>query len=364
MIKKHAIIPIFISHHGCPNDCAFCNQKKITAHEKPMSLSEMRAQVEQYLSTLDPNSTQIELAFYGGSFTGIPSDQQEEYLKAAHEYLKASKIHGIRLSTRPDYMDLEVIERLIKYEVALVELGVQSLDEEVLLASKRGYQADVVYESVNKLRSAGIQVGIQLMIGLPKDTFEKAMDTTEKVISLQPTTLRIYPTLVIQDTLLQSLYQQGTYIPLDLETAVIWTTAMSKRFKAAGIPIIRMGLQPTDLITQGSSVLAGPFHPAFRQLVESRLIRDEITTKLHSQQAISSSITEIHLTLTSNQKTQSLLIGQKRCNLHFFQAHGYQVTIVIDQNLPDGEVGIKVSPFSLPPPLAGSSLATATTEKI
>ncbi len=340
MNKQHAIIPIFISHEGCPNDCVFCNQRRITAHEKPMSLIEMATQVEQYLSTLYHEKTHIELAFYGGSFTGLPVDQQDSYLSAAYDYLKKGKIHGIRLSTRPDYIDPDIIERLKSYEVSLVELGVQSLDDEVLLESKRGYTEEVVYKSVKLLQEAGISVGIQLMIGLPKDNFDKVLATTQKVVALNPATLRIYPTLVIQDTLLQKLYEEGAYTPIDLDTAVTWSAAMAQPFKAAGIPIIRMGLQATDLITQGESVLAGPFHPAFRQLVESRLIRDKISTFLKRNQE-GTPITEMHL--SSNLKTQSLLIGQKRCNLTYFQDQGYKVTFSIEAELKDEEIGINLS---------------------
>lgn len=309
-----------------------------------MTISQMRLQIEEYLSTLKPETTKIELAFYGGSFTGIPSDTQESYLRTAHEYLEDGKIHGIRLSTRPDYMDDEVINRLKRYQVALVELGVQSLDEEVLLASKRGYKSDVVYESVDKLHKAGIQVGIQLMIGLPLDSLEKTIETTNKVLAFHPSCIRIYPTLVIQDTLLQTLYQEGSYTPLDLETAVTWTAIMALTFKNNNIPIIRMGLQPTDLITKGESVLAGPFHPAFRQLVESRLIRDQITNWLSTQ----STLTNIKPTaintfqVFSNPKTQSLLIGQKRSNLDHFNALGYKMTVGVRTELEDGEIEIEI----------------------
>lgn len=335
MNKKHAIIPIFITHEGCPNDCAFCNQKKITAYEKPMSLSEMKEQVKQYLSTLNPDSTYIELAFYGGSFTGIPDQHQEMYLKTAYDYLKGGHIHNIRLSTRPDYLGAEVLERLKRYKVGVVELGVQSLDDQVLLESKRGYKSECVYEGVNRLREAGIQVGIQLMLGLPGDTYDQLMETTEKVINLRPAAVRIYPTLVIQDTHLKALYDEGAYIPLDLETAVAWTAAMAKRLKADHIPIIRMGLQPTELISQGQSVVAGPFHPAFGQLVKSRLIRDEITTWLSEEQKISQFK---EFKVISNPKTQSLLIGQRRCNLEYFRAQGYKVGVGVEIDLADGEI--------------------------
>lgn len=336
MKKKHAVIPIFISHEGCPNDCAFCNQKKITAHEKPMTISEMDNQVKEYISTIDANSTYIELAFYGGSFTGIPEHQQELYLKNAYSYLKKNIIHGIRLSTRPDYISDEVINRLLKYEVALVELGVQSLDDNVLAASKRGYKSEIVCNSVKKLKQANIKVGIQLMIGLPEDTPEKTLETVKRVICFNPATIRIYPTLVIQDTLLSELYREGVYKPLDLDSAVKWTAEMVKLFRRKNIPIIRMGLQPTDLITEGKSVIAGPFHPAFRQLVESYLLKEKMMDFIEKNNN-----EDKNWVVISNAKTQSLWIGQHRSNIIYFEKRGYKLYSQINNELKDGEITLK-----------------------
>ncbi|MBC7961183.1 MAG: radical SAM protein, partial [Vallitaleaceae bacterium] len=297
-------------------------------------------QSEKYLSTLNAEVTHIELAFYGGSFTGIPPQQQIDYLSVAQGYLLSGRIHGIRLSTRPDYINEEVIKRLKYFGVGLVELGVQSLDEEVLVASKRGYHEEVVAQSVQMLHSAGILVGIQLMIGLPKDTLEKVLTTVEKVIQLQPVALRIYPTLVIQDTLLQTLYEEGVYEPLDLETAVEWTAKMARRFYEEDIPIIRMGLQPTEWITEGQSVIAGPFHPAFRQLVESRLLRDEIMSWLKQQQKEHSD--DKNFIVSCNRFTQSILIGQKRKNIEFFQSLGYHMVVNNNEKLAKGKIELSI----------------------
>lgn len=311
-------------------------QKKITAHENPMTISEMDNQINEYLSTIDTASTYVELAFYGGSFTGIPESLQELYLSNAYTYLKENRIHGIRLSTRPDYISDEVIKRLLHYEVALVELGVQSLDDDVLIASKRGYKSEIVYKSVEKLKRANIGVGIQLMIGLPEDSLEKVLKTTKQVIEFKPITIRIYPTLVIQDTLLSELFSKGIYKPLDLDTAVKWTAEMVKLFRKQNINIIRIGLQPTDLITQGKAVITGAFHPAFRQLVESYLLKEKMIKTLEAENKKNKNWIVI-----SNLKTQSLWIGQHRSNIVCFEKQGYKIFSQINNELKDGEIIFK-----------------------
>ena len=266
--RKHVNIPIFISHEGCPNDCVFCNQRKITAKVDAMTLPEVSEQIKTYYSTLE-DGTYIEIAFFGGSFTGIDVPLQEQYLKIAYEQKKAGKIHAIRLSTRPDYISQDVLDRLRFYEVDTIELGVQSLDQEVLKASNRGHLVTDVYEAVQLIQAYGFRLGIQLMVGLPLDTKERAVLSAKLTALLRPDFVRIYPTLVIKDTKLLELTKDGRYQPLSLDCAVDWTKEMYQVFLTSHIPVIRMGLQPTDLITEGKEVLYGPFHPAFRQLVES-----------------------------------------------------------------------------------------------
>ncbi|MDF2544154.1 MAG: radical protein [Herbinix sp.] len=326
--QKHVNIPIFISHEGCPNDCVFCNQRKITAKASAMTLPEISEQIQTYCSTLD-DKTYIELAFFGGSFTGIDTTLQESYLKLAAEYKKAGKIHAIRLSTRPDYISRDILDRLKYYMVDTIELGVQSLDTEVLKASNRGHQISDVYQAAALIKSYGFHLGIQLMVGLPEDTKERAVLSSKLTALLKPEFVRIYPTLVIKETELLNLYQQGRYHPLSLEEAVDWTKEMYRVFLHNQIPVIRMGLQPTELIAEGKEVLYGPFHPAFRQLVESAYFLDLMHLKLT---ALSPTIDQNStINIRCNPKDLSQVIGHKRKNMVFLEKTYPYIQIVPDK---------------------------------
>lgn len=310
--KKHVNIPIFISHEGCPNDCVFCNQRKITAKANAMTMQEIEEQIKTYCSTLD-DTTYVELAFFGGSFTGIDTKLQENYLKLAAEYKRRGKIHAIRLSTRPDYISEDILDRLKLYEVDTIELGVQSLDEEVLKASNRGHLVVDVYRAVSLIKSYGFQLGIQLMVGLPKDTKEKSILSSKLTVLLKPDFIRIYPTLVIKETELSELSLRGEYHPLSIKEAVDWTKEMYKIFLTNHIPVIRMGLQPTDLIAEGKEILDGPFHPAFRQLVESDYFLDLMKDKLNIQYDQQDRPQPIKI--LCNPVDLSQVIGHKRSNI-------------------------------------------------
>lgn len=328
--KKHVNIPIFISHEGCPNDCVFCNQRKITAKAKAMTISEITEQIENYCSTIG-RETYTELAFFGGSFTGIATELQEEYLGLAYEYKQTGRIHAIRLSTRPDYINPEILDRLKQYGVDIIELGVQSLDEEVIRASKRGHQVSDVYYAASLIKSYGFQLGIQLMVGLPEDTKERTIRTAKLTALLKPDFVRIYPTLVIRETELAQLSHLGIYNPLTLEIAVDWTKEMYKVFLTAQIPVIRMGLQPTDLITEGKEVLYGPFHPAFRQLVESEFFYDLINEKLKQHKDAIHESSQIKI--LCNPKDISQVIGHKRKNITELKKVYHNIEIIADSNV-------------------------------
>ncbi len=327
---KHVNIPIFISHEGCPNDCVFCNQRKITSKNKAMSLQEVTEQIDTYYSTLD-DKTYIELAFFGGSFTGIDQRLQEKYLSLAFEYKKAGKIKAIRLSTRPDYINEDILDRLKLYEVDIIELGVQSIDEEVLKASNRGHQISHVYKAVGLIKAYGFRLGIQLMVGLPGDTKERAILSSKLTALLKPDCVRIYPTLVIKETNLLELCRQGQYIPLSLEEAVDWTKEMYQVFINMQIPVIRMGLQPTDLIAEGKEVLYGPFHPAFRQLVESAYFLDHIENKLSKQASLLTK--DANIKILCNPKDLSQVIGHNKSNMIKLKKDFPHIHVVSDKDI-------------------------------
>lgn len=278
-MKKHAIIPVFISHRGCPNDCVFCNQKRITARSGDVTAADARRTIEEHLSTLEKmNLETVELAFFGGSFTGIPLEEQCAFLSLAKEYKDAGRIDKIHLSTRPDYINREILDNLKAYGVDVIELGVQSFDEEVLALSGRGHDARVVFESSALIKDYGFTLGIQLMVGLPGDTLEKCIFSARQTVRIAPAIARIYPTVVLRDTVLHDRMLAGLYTPLSEEEAVLRSKAMYEILDDAGINIIRVGLKSSDIMASETA-----FHPAFRQLVEGRIARERLETGLGAE---------------------------------------------------------------------------------
>lgn len=292
-------------HKGCPHDCVFCNQKNITGQDHVSSIQEARTTIDAFLNSIGKHEEKsyIEVAFFGGSFTGIPKAQQVEYLELTKTYIDAGLIDGIRLSTRPDYIDKNILEFLKTYHVKTIELGVQSLDEDVLLSSNRGHSVEVVDRSCQLIKRFGFKLGLQMMIGLPKDSLEKSLKTAEHIIRLKPDMVRIYPTIVIEGTDLALHYQNKTYHPLSMDEAVDWTAKIYKLFMRESIPVIRMGLQSSEALDQA---LAGPYHPSFRQLVESQLYFDALVRVLKENKKTS---------LYVHPKAISDVVGQKRSNL-------------------------------------------------
>ena len=280
-MKKHAIIPIFIPHKGCPNDCVFCNQRKITARSEDVTREDISKTVDTYMSTLgEMNVETIELSFFGGSFTGIPMEEQREYLAVAKEYKDSGIIQKIHLSTRPDYINREILDNLKAYSVDVIELGVQSFAEPVLKASGRGHNASCVYEACRLIKEYGFTLGIQLMIGLPEDTYEFDVFSAKEAVSLGPDIARLYPTVVIKDTALWDMMECGKYVPMAKEDAVMRTAAMYKILTDAGINVIRVGLKSSDIISDEGNT-AGTFHPAFRQLVEGFLAKESLEKQVN-----------------------------------------------------------------------------------
>ena len=291
-MKKHAIIPVFIPHRGCPNDCVFCNQKAITARTADVTPEDVRNTIEQYLPTLmGRDLDEIELAFFGGSFTGIPIEEQSAFLEVAKEYKDKGLITKIHMSTRPDYINEEILDNLKKYDADTIELGVQSFDEEVLKASNRGHDAEVVYKACELIKQYGFTLGIQLMIGLPCDTPEKSIESARKAATIKPQIARLYPTVIIKDTALFDMYKAGVYKPIDHETMVDTVAEMYKILTGSGVNVIRVGLKSTDLINDGddSEVAGNSYHPAFKQLALGKIAREIIEERIREMfpQAVS-----------------------------------------------------------------------------
>ena len=264
MAHKRLIIPIFIPFGGCPHKCVFCDQEGISAAKKMPTPAEASETIDLYLSTWKGNGVR-EAAFYGGSFTGLPEPVQKKYLDAAAPYLRDGRLHELRLSTRPDYIDGHICEFLKGHGVATVELGAQSMDGHVLRLSGRGHGPEATVNAVRELKDADFRVGLQFMPGLPGDTHDTVIETTKRIIALAPDFVRVYPSIVLRDTALHRMYLAGKYTPWPLDEMVNVCVEVKRLLDMAGVPVIRMGLQPTKELE--SSIAAGPYHPSFRQLV-------------------------------------------------------------------------------------------------
>lgn len=343
-MKKHAIIPIFIPHSGCNNDCVFCNQKIITARTKPVLPSDVTGIIDTYLNTIkDTTAETVEVAFFGGSFTGIPIEEQTAFLEIAQKYKSAGKIDKIHLSTRPDYIDREILDNLKAHDVNIIELGVQSFDEEVLRLSKRGHLVSDVYKACDLIKEYGFTLGIQLMIGLPGDTMAKSIESAKKAAMLKPSLARLYPTVILEDTELADMYKAGNYRPFSEEVTVNICKEMYKILVASGITVMRVGLKSTDLVTNESDLGSG-YHPAFRQLVEGEIAKEQILTQLSALtpkelKGDKMPTNKRNIIFASNPKTFSNLIGHKAVNKKFFSKNfsALNITYRADDDIPAGK---------------------------
>lgn len=323
------IIPFFIPHAGCPHQCVFCNQTNITGQHSPTRAEDIAATIERYLATSHSKAFSlgegrspinnhrstignpgVHVAFYGGSFTALPLIEQESYLEATWPFIESGRIRAIRLSTRPDCISGAVLDLLKRYRVTTVELGAQSMDDRVLTLAGRGHSARDTVRAVSLLRERRFAVGIQLMPGLPGDSADTFRATVDTVIGLKPDFVRLYPALVIKGTPLERLYRAGKYGPLTLDAAVSICREAYTKFEGAGISVVRMGLQPTEELERPGTVLAGPWHSAFRQLVESSIFLDKMRAALSGESG-----TRRTAVFEVNPRDISAAIGQRRGNI-------------------------------------------------
>lgn len=327
MSKKEYIIPIFIPFLGCPHDCAFCNQVKITNYKDNINKENTIRQINQYLSYFPKNENLKEIAFFGGSFTGLDEKVMISYLEIALNYKKKGIIDRIRLSTRPDYINNSILDILKKYEVDVIELGIQSLDNEILNANERGHSKEDSIRASKLIKDYGFKLGHQIMPGLYKDSFDKAIKTGLESIKMNPDMVRIYPTLVIKDTKLEKLYKEGLYKPLSLDETIEISSRLYMIYSYKKIPVIRIGLQPTENINEKKDVIAGPFHPSIRQLVETNIHKiylEELINKYGLKNKI-----KIHI---SNREI-SIIAGNKKANKnYFYKKYGLVINFENDEN--------------------------------
>jgi len=272
-MPRHYTIPVFVPELACPNRCVFCNQRNISGTLCQPSDQEIDEIIRQRLETI-PEGSEVEIGFFGGNFTGIPLAEQEHLLQLANKYLLKGEVSSIRISTRPDYIDLKRLELLSRYGVRTIELGAQSLDEEVLKMTGRGHTVEDVRNASRLILEKGFLLGLQMMIGLPGDSPEKSLQTATEIVRLGATSTRIYPTLVIKDTELETLYRKGKYQPLSIDEAAMWTKEIVPVFELAGVKIIRLGLHPSEGLLQGTGLVSGPFHVSFAELVYTEIWND------------------------------------------------------------------------------------------
>lgn len=321
---KKGNISLFIPHLGCLHKCSFCNQNTITGKQTQPGADDVRAAVE---TALRKKNYDYEIAFFGGSFTAIDREYMLSLLKAAYDYVKDGRVNGIRISTRPDCIDEEVLDVLKKYGVTSIELGAQSMDDEVLRANFRGHTAEDVENASRLIKSFGFELGLQMMTGLYLDTDEKAVETAKKLIALSPDTIRIYPTVVLKNTYLAKLYEDELYKPQTVDDAANLCTKIVPMFEKAGIRVIRLGLHSSPELKK--NMIAGAFHDSFGEIVKSRYMLNKILKYPPADYEI-----------VVNSKSVSQLKGQQKRNIYFLMEEGYNIKVTVNDKVAAGDIKI------------------------
>lgn len=308
-MARNRIIPIFVANLGCPHRCVFCDQRRIAGVQRAVTPAEVSELLRLGLERSGPGA---EAAFYGGSFTAVPPDYQQQLLDAAAPFLQSGQLSALRVSTRPDAVNTETVERLWRGGVRTVELGCQSMDDGVLLVSGRGHDRQAVLQATELLRQRGFHVILQMMTGLPGSSDKTDLETARALADLRPDGVRIYPTVVVCGTELEAWYRQGRYQPQTVEEAVVLCARILELFLERGIPVLRIGLQPTDALSGGDAV-AGPYHPALGELVKSRLYRNR------AEKLLAPMTGEAMAVLGVAPNRISWMTGQRGCNLRWLE---------------------------------------------
>lgn len=327
-MKKHANISLFVPHLGCKFRCTFCNQVGITSHIDVPHAADVKAAVETAVSSPNYDCGNTELAFFGGSFTAIEPKYMLELLNAAAPFVKDGTVKGIRLSTRPDAIDGNILTLLKEYGVTAIELGAQSMDNEVLILNRRGHTAEDVERASELIKQYGFELGLQMMTGLYGSSDEKDLQTAERLIGLSPQTARIYPTIVIKNTALAELYRKGEYVPQALQSSVKLCARLLDKFENGGVRVIRVGLHSVS----PDSYIAGPFHPSFGELCEGERFYNTISQSLKSRG---------DYTVFANPRDISKVTGQKKNNIERLKKQGFNCTVRGDNSVPNGSVKIQ-----------------------
>lgn len=328
MSEKHANISIFVPHIGCPNKCSYCNQKHITGTFKAPRVSDIGKTVEAAKKSPKYNPEVTEIAFFGGSFTAINRNYMLDLLKAASELVENGEVKGIRISTRPDAIDDEILSLLKQYNVTAIELGAQSLDNKVLKMNNRGHSPSDVVNASKLIRDYGFELGLQIMTGLYGDCDETVIKTAKKIIEIKPDTIRIYPTIVLKDTYLAALYDDNIYKPQTLDSAVNLAAELYTMFTEAGINVIRLGLHSIEK----EAYVAGPWHPAFSELCQSNIMLKKALSKLTFKG---------DYIIYVGKSDVSKMTGQRKSNLKYLQSKGYNCIVKVKESLSNLELEIE-----------------------
>ena len=328
---KHINVSLFVPHSGCPHQCSFCNQKAISGHHKQVTPEDVDRAAEIALE--NPLSSGGEIAFFGGSFTAIDRETMISLLQAAYKYISDGSFKGIRISTRPDAIDSEICDILASYGVTAVELGAQSMDDRVLKLNRRGHTAEDVIKASEMLKARGFELGLQMMTGLYGSSDEESIETAKKIITLNPSTVRIYPTVVLENTPLAELYRQGVYTPQTVENAAELCARLLLMFHEADITVIRTGLHSGGDVE--GEYIAGAYHPAFKELCEGKIYFGKAVEFLKENKIGKGSIS-----IFVSPDAVSKMTGQKKTNIIRLRELGYNAKVLADSTIEKYKVNI------------------------
>lgn len=316
---KQYTIPIFIPHLGCNNECVFCNQRKISGNTKIQNLDEIRKDIERHIEYLK-DKKKVQIAFFGGSFTGIPVSHQIKYLEVANEYIEKGIVDSLRISTRPDYISIPIIKMLKKYNVKTIELGVQSMDNLVLETSKRGHTASDVIKAATIVNLMGIELGFQIMVGLPNSTIESEIMTISKLLKFDPKQLRIYPVYVLENSKLYDMYSQKEYVPLEVDEAAYRTAEIIKQCNKSDVQIIRIGLQSTDEITASNEYVIGPVSDNFAEHALAKIVCEKLENEIINNIDVDNVDKQRrNLKIYMDKRYLSIAVGPNKVNKNYLQ---------------------------------------------
>ncbi len=328
MKSKHVNIPIFLPELACPHQCIFCNQRDISGTYSLPNEAEIHSIIESHLKTI-PKDYTIEIAFFGGNFTGIPLSEQTKYLNIAQTYINEKKVHGIRFSTRPDYINKSILERLKNYTISEIELGAQSFNDETLRIAERGVSSNDIRKAAKLIKTNSFNLGLQMMIGLPNDSLENAINTAKNIVELQANSTRIYPTLVFKNTKLAKYFLDKSYTALSLQEAIDYCAEIYPIFVKNNVKVLRIGLHPNEDFEDKNLVLAGPYHPSFKELVLTQIWKNKFNKKIPTKKG--------KLKILVNPSDINYAVGYNSANKEYLKNKYGWIQIIPDSNIAPNE---------------------------